>query len=57
MAMVRLLWRLVRLPFIIESTAAEQKRLKEQRRQGANTPEAPAPADSDAPSVEEAARR
>ena len=57
MAMVRLLWRLVRLPFIIESTAAEQKRLKEQRQQRATTPAEPAPADDSFPHFEEAARR
>ena len=55
--MVRLLWRLVRLPFVIESTAAEQKRLKEQRRQRFASPEEPAQADGSVPHVEEAARR
>lgn len=29
--MLGLLWRLLRLPFIIESTALQQKRLKERR--------------------------
>jgi hypothetical protein len=57
MTMVRLLWRLVRLPFVIESTAAEQKRLKEQRQQRATTPAEPAPADDSFPHFEEAARR
>jgi hypothetical protein len=54
--MLRLLRRLVRLPFIIESTAAEQKRLKEQRRQRVTTPEQPAEADGSVHHIEEAAR-
>jgi hypothetical protein len=54
--MLRLLWRLVRLPFIIEGTAAEQKRLKEQRRQRVTPPEKLPEADGSAQHVEEAAR-